>query len=157
MTKNGVSEEVADEVTVVPAGYHTDPALPDCEHWLSQLWFECLDRTAEQAKPALLKINWTRMRMKDQVRVEELRRVAYEQPILYPNDATQSVSVPPFILELLGLPPQMGNAGKCGAEVGSAVGNLASGYIGSIGPQMGGMAGAIIGELLYHYAIQYFK
>ena len=65
LTTNGVSEEVADQVTVVPAGYYMEPALPDCEHWLSQLWFECLDRTAEQAKPALLKINWTRMRMKD--------------------------------------------------------------------------------------------
>ena len=157
LTTNGVSEEVADQVTVVPAGYYMEPALPDCEHWLSQLWFECLDRTAEQAKPALLKINWTRMRMKDQVRAEELKKAAYEQPILYPNDVTQSVSVPPFILELLGLPPQIGNAGKCGAEVGSAIGKLASGYIGLIGPQMGGMAGAIIGELMYHYAIQYFK
>ena len=156
LTENGVSEEVADQVTVVPAGYHTDPALPDREHWLSQLWFECLDRTAKHAQPALLKINWTRMRMKDQVRAKELKRAAYEQPIIYPNDINRSLSIPPYILELLGLPPQMGHAGKFGAEVGSKLGTLAAEFVGPIGPQMGGMAGAIIGELLYHYAMKYF-
>ena len=65
----GIDEEVAEKVPVVPAGYETNPSLPaaDCEFWLSNLWFKCLDRMADVAKPAFLKINWNRLRTSQEV------------------------------------------------------------------------------------------
>ena len=149
----GVEKAVAEKVPVVPAGYHIDPSLPaaDCEFWLSNLWFKCLDRTADVAKPAFLKINWNRLRTSQEVTKEDMsRQEAYNQPIVYGGN----VSVPPIILEFLGLGPQMTEAGRTGGRVGSTLGFWVGG---GIGMDIGGMAGAILGELVYQYGMQFLE
>ena len=146
----GIDERIADDVPVVPAGYHIEPSLPaeGCEFWLSNLWFKCLDRTANAAKPALLKINWNRFATSQEVKKRDLsRQQAYDQPIVY----TGNVNVPPIVLEFLGLPSQLSEAGRTAGRLGSSLGFWVGG---GIGMEIGGMAGAILGELIYQYGIQ---
>ena len=152
----GVGKEMAEKVPVVPAGYHLDPSLPatNCEYWLSNLWFQCLDRTADVAKPAFLKINWNRLRTSQEVKKEDFStREGYDQPIVYTGNV-MTVAVPPVILEFLGLQPQLTEAGKMGGQVGSTIGSLAAG---SMGMEIGGMAGAILGELIYQYGMEFLE
>lgn len=150
----GVEQNVAEKVPVVPAGYHIDPSLPGAGHefWLSNLWFKCLDRTADTAKPAFLKINWNRLRTSEEVLKEDMsKQETHEQPIVYNGG---NVSVPPIILEFLGLNPNMTEAGKLGGQVGNTFGFWIAG---GIGMDIGGMAGAILGELIYQYGMQFLK
>lgn len=84
--KAGISKEVAEKVPVVPAGYSDEPSLPadNSDYWLSKLWFQCLDRTDDTAKPILLNINWNRLRPSEEVKKEEKilsSKKGYEQPI----------------------------------------------------------------------------
>ena len=151
----GVQRDVAEKVPVVPAGYHLDPSLPatDCEYWLSNLWFKCLDRTADVAKPALLKINWNRLTTSEKVTKDEIsRRKIYEQPIVYGGN--MSIAVPPIILEFLGLSPRPTIAGKTGGEIGQFLGEMAGG---DIGMEIGGIAGVVLGELIYKYGMEYWQ
>ena len=150
----GVEQEIAEKVPVVPAGYHIDPSLPAAgyEFWLSNLWFRCLDRTADAAKPAFLKINWNRLRMSEEVSKEDMSRLeAYEQPIIYNRG---NVSVPPIILEFLGLKPELSQAGQVGGQAGCTLGFWIAG---GMGMDIGGMAGAILGELIYQYGMQFLQ
>ena len=150
----GVEQKVAEKVPVVPAGYHIDLSLPaaGCEFWLSNLWFKCLDRTADAAKPAFLKINWNRLRTSEEVSKEDMsKQEAHEQPIIYNRG---NVSVPPIILEFLGLKPRMTEAGKLGGDVGGTLGFWIGG---GMGMDVGGMAGAILGELIYQYGVQFLQ
>ena len=146
----GIDERIVEDVPVVPAGYHIEPSLPakGCEFWLSNLWFKCLDRTANAAKPALLKINWNRFATSQEVKKRDLSgKQAYDQPIVY----TGNVNVPPIVLEFLGLPSQLSEAGRTAGRLGSSLGFWVGG---GIGMEIGGMAGAILGELIYQYGIQ---
>ena len=150
----GVEQEVAEKVPVVPAGYHIDLSLPVAgfEFCLSNLWFRCLDRTADAAKPAFLKINWNRLRTSEEVSKEDMSKLeTYQQPIVYNRG---NVSVPPIILEFLGLKAEMTQAGKIGGQAG---GTLGFWIAGGMGMDIGGMAGAILGELIYQYGMQFLQ
>lgn len=114
----GIKKELALEVPIIPAGYHGDPSLPamKCDYWLSNLWFAVLDRVADTAKPALLKINWNRLKTPKGVEGENIRAKAmHEQPIVY-NKGPVTVAVPPIILEILGLPLKLTEGGKIGGK-----------------------------------------
>ena len=39
----GVTQEIANNIKVVPAGHKRSPELLDRKHWFSTLWFQCLD------------------------------------------------------------------------------------------------------------------
>lgn len=54
------SAQVA-HLTIVPTGFRTDPSLPDRAHWLSTFWFSVLHSTHARARPALLRMNETRI------------------------------------------------------------------------------------------------
>ena len=152
----GVERDLAEKVPVVPAGYHFDPSLPatNCEYWLSNLWFKCLDRTADVAKPALLKINWKRLTTSEKVTKEDIsQKEIHEQPIIYGGN-NMSIAIPPVILEFLGLSSRQTIAGKTGGEIGQLLGGLAGG---GIGMEIGGIAGVVLGELIYKYGIEYWQ
>ena len=143
----GVEKDIAEKVPVVPAGYHLEPSLPnvDCDYWLSNLWFKCLDRTANNAKPALLKINWNRLKTSSEVTKESISsQELYQQPIVYRGDV--NIIVPMVILDFLDLPAELTEAGMVGRMVGSVIGSRVGG---SIGMEIGGIGGAVLGELIY--------
>ena len=60
--------------------------------------------------------------------------------------------MPPVIFEYLGLAPQINDAGKIGSQIGGTVGLLTAG---GIGMEIGEMARAILGELIYQYGVAY--
>ena len=68
INKAGITKEVAENVPIVPAGYSDEPFLPaaNSDYWLSKLWFHCLDRRKDNAKP-ILKINWRQLRSGDEI------------------------------------------------------------------------------------------
>ena len=139
----GVKREVANKVPVIPAGYHRNPSLPaaNCEYWLSNVWFQCLERTADVAKPALLKINWERLRTSQEVKKEDISKLeAYHQPIVLNSNA-----VPPFILRLLGLSSELTEAGRIGGQYGGVLGHQLAG---NMGMNIGEITGAMIGEVI---------
>ena len=154
---NNVHKDIVNKVPVVPVGYDTEPTLPDREHWLSSLWLSCLDRVSIRAKPAFLKVNWSRLRTREEIKPDELRRKTNEQPIMFSSGTFGAMTVPLVILELLGLPPRIGTAGSLGAQMGRNMGQMVEDYVGSMGPEIGGMVGAIVGELIYQYGMTYFS
>ena len=85
--KAKITVEVAEGVPVVPAGYFDEPFLPGTysDYWLSRLWWQCLFRTGDSAKPILLKINRERLRSSKEVetKVDDIRKKeGWQQPIV---------------------------------------------------------------------------
>lgn len=80
----GIDKKLVDEVEVVPAGYSTEPALLDRDHWLSPVWFAALYAMNPRAQPAMMKINFSRIvGNSEEVREEELQKFIHEQPIIF--------------------------------------------------------------------------
>ena len=79
--KAQITEEVVENVPIVPAGFSAEPSLPaaKCDYWLSELWLQSLDRTKDIAKPILLSINWERLQALKEVNI---KKKGYEQPII---------------------------------------------------------------------------
>ena len=85
LIKVGIDSGVAVNVPVVPAGYSDKPDLPGADYWLSRLWFRCLYRTAGDARPLLLEINWKQLRSSDEVKADMddiWKKKGYQQPII---------------------------------------------------------------------------
>ena len=79
-----IAEEVVKKVPIIPAGYFDEPSLPAAEsdYWFSHLWFQCLDRTKDIARPLLLNINLERLWSSDEVKEKDIvKKRGYEQPI----------------------------------------------------------------------------
>ena len=55
-SKANVSPDVAEKVSVVPAGYD-NPAIPGCDDWFAQFWNEACKRTKTTAQSAFFKIS----------------------------------------------------------------------------------------------------
>ena len=89
----GISKKVVENVPIVPAGYSDQPSLPaaNCDYWLSNLWFQCLNRTKDIAKPILLNINWKRLRPGDHIKEEDIpKKKGYKQPIVTKHQTIES-------------------------------------------------------------------
>ena len=85
--KAKITVKIAEDVPVVPAGYFDEPFLPgiNSDYWLSRLWWQCLYRTGDDAKPILLKINRERLLTSKEVaaNVDNIRKKkGYQQPIV---------------------------------------------------------------------------
>ena len=83
-----IAEEVVKNIPIIPAGYSDEPALPaaKCDYWLSDLWFQCLDRTRNIGKPILLNLNLERLRPTNQKKVGIRKKKGFEQPIIPPGE-----------------------------------------------------------------------
>ena len=80
----GVEAEVANRIEVVPAGYHTLPALLDRDHWLSPFWFAALYAMHPRAQPAMVRLNVHRIVDKpEEVSKEDLQKFIHEQPLIF--------------------------------------------------------------------------
>ena len=80
----GIDKEVADRIEVVPAGYATQPALLDRDHWLSPVWFAALYAMNPRAQPAMMKLNFGRIiDNPDEIRQEDLEKFIHEQPVIF--------------------------------------------------------------------------
>ena len=86
ISKAQITEKVVENIPIVPAGYSDEPSLPaaNCDYWLSDLWFKCLDRTKDIGKPILLTLNLDRLRPTDKVDPDIRKKKGYELPIIPP-------------------------------------------------------------------------
>ena len=64
----GLPQELAQSIPIVPAGYRTNPTLPDLQtedgsrfYWLSSFWLQALAVTKLDAQPAMIKLNENRI------------------------------------------------------------------------------------------------
>ena len=79
-----ITNKVAGDVPIIPAGYSDEPSLPAAEYdyWLRELWIQCLGRTKDIAKPILLQINWGRLRYSEEMKKEDItKKKGFEQPL----------------------------------------------------------------------------
>ena len=67
LKKNGVPEELAESVKVVPAGYYDECSLPGRHNWLSDFWHTCLEATSDGAQAALLHVNMERLKTESEI------------------------------------------------------------------------------------------
>ena len=86
-----ITENVAEDLPIIPAGYSDEPSLPvpEYDYWLRELWIQCLGRTKDIAKPILLQINWRRLRYSEEMEKEGItKKKGFEQPlgIIPPNE-----------------------------------------------------------------------
>lgn len=144
VTINGVDKRIAEVIPIVPTGHYTEPCLPDRESWLGELWFTCLDRVADDAKPAFLKINWSRLHAQDQISQQNFSNPLHKQIIPCSADRLQTVAIPPVILQMIG-------------EIGGVLGGLIGEALGSpdAGKQIGKTAAGIIAQVALSYAQKY--
>ena len=86
-----IAEEVIENIPIIPAGYSDEPSLPaaKCDYWLSDLWFQCLDRTRNIGKPILLNLNLERLRPTNRKKVGIRKKKGFEQPIIPPGDEVE--------------------------------------------------------------------
>ena len=90
ITDVGVDEAVANRIDVVPAGYSTNPALLDRDHWLSPVWFTALYAMKPAAQPAMMKINYRRIvDTPDEVRDEDVEKFIHEHPVIFSKQGAE--------------------------------------------------------------------
>ena len=84
--KANITKEVVESIPIIPAGYSDEPSLPaaNCDYWLSDLWFQCLDRTIDIGKPILMNLNLERLRPSEKVDIREKK--GYKRPIIPPGE-----------------------------------------------------------------------
>ncbi len=157
----GVSQDTAQNIPVVPTGASSPTTWPGCDNWLANLWFACLERTSPDAQPALLRINWKRLKP-----VELLKRgdtesaKPYDQPIPVSLESPFVVfgrsilqTAEPLVREFLGIQAQAMEVGLLGRQVGSYVGR----GFGAFGGEVGGTLGAILTQLVAQYVKKHLK
>ena len=106
----GVPKDIVDEIPVIPAGHYLLRALPDREYWLSDLWFVCINAIPRpEVKVALIKINQNRLKRKQEVKEEDFKKQAEDQPIVVPYNTGK---IPVII------------GGVIGAAIGTGIGLL---------------------------------
>ena len=109
----GVDEAVANRIDVVPAGYPTQPALLDRDHWLSPMWFAALYAMNPEAQPAMMKINLHRIvESPEEIRDEDKAKFIKEQPLIFSKRGTE-------------IGKKFGE-GKVGTAMGHHMGEIAS-------------------------------
>ena len=126
----GVSEMIVETIPVAPAGYYSEPSLPDGrENWLSAFWFICLQTMKDRAQPALLTVNSIRFKQLDDITPEDYALPIYRQPLVI---ETVRKSVIP------------GAGGVIGGFFGLILG-------GPVGIVVGGTIGAVAGFVTQHF------
>ena len=127
LRKAEVGEEIIDNVKIMPIGYYKEPTLPNGqENWLTAFWLVCLEAMKEQAKPALLKVNLSRLRSVQEVASEDYYLPFYRQPIVV---ETLRKAVVPGATGIVGGAIGLGVSGPVGMAVGGAIGAVAGYFL----------------------------
>ncbi len=100
-----IKAEIAEAVPVIAAGYldGKDPnshKLPNCEDWLSMLWYISVLRMKGGANPAMLKASLNRMKSPESITEEDLMKPGHEQPIAYVPAIVKYGSAPSIFIAL---------------------------------------------------------
>ena len=83
--------EIIESIPVVPAGHYRKPHLPGYRYWLSAVWFECLSTIPTPGKKAaLVKINSERLKREEEVKQDDFKKPAEEQPIVFTTSTIQT-------------------------------------------------------------------
>ncbi len=120
---------VAEAVPVVPAGCiiagePTSRQLPNCQDWLSALWYVAILRMKEGAQPAMLKASMSRIKSPDSITEDDLKKPGPEQPIAAVPGAIK-YGTPPTVMVALGALLGVFVGGPPGAAIGVAAGGAA--------------------------------
>ena len=128
LRKSGVSEEVIQNVCIVPVGYK-EQSLPDgSTEWLTTFWSACHKTMKESAQPALLKVNINRLKEAQTVTPEDYHLPIYRNPVVI--DAVKKASLP-----------------CTGGILCGTIGIILGGPTGFL---IGGTIGAVSGYILQH-------
>ena len=129
LRKSGVSEEVIQNVCIVPVGYK-EQSLPDgSTEWLTTFWSACHKTMKESAQPALLKVNINRLKEAQTVTPEDYHLPVYRWPIILMTDTAKKVAVPAASGAVIGTAGAL-IAGPTGFAVGGTLGVIAGlGYL----------------------------
>lgn len=82
----GIPDYIAQQVRVIPAGYHTSPELikESGDYWLSKLWMAALYAAKSRAQPALIKINQHRLKTREEIGQQNIEKeLLIAQPIIF--------------------------------------------------------------------------
>lgn len=132
-----IPKEIVKSILIVPAGHYMEPHIPGCRYWLSNLWFHCVHAiSSPEAKVALVKINFSRIKREDLINDEDFQRAPEEQPIVVNKEAYSTI--------LRGVLGAIGG-GLAGAGVGVGVGVGTVGLILPISLPVGIVLGVLIG------------
>ena len=83
-----VPQEIVKGIMIVPTGHYREPHIPSCRYWQSNLWFHCVHAiSSPEAKAALVKINFSRIKREDLINDEDFQRAPEEQPIVVNRDS----------------------------------------------------------------------
>ena len=108
-----VERNIAEKVSVLPAGHESQPHLLDRDFWLSSIWFESLYTMKPIAQPAMIKINVNRIvNHANEVQEEDRAKFLHEQPLIFSRRGAQ-------------IGKKYGSIGK-GKEIGMDIGEEAS-------------------------------
>ena len=82
----GVKREIASEVPVHPAGYHTQPHLPGHQYWASLLWTHAFAAVRSTSKPIMLPLkSEDGFKKKEIISDEIFRKELEDQPVIVTN------------------------------------------------------------------------
>ena len=82
----GIPDYIAQQVKVIPAGYHMSPELikESGDYWLSKLWMAALYAAKSRAQPALIKINQHRLKTREEIGQQNIEKeLLIAQPIIF--------------------------------------------------------------------------
>ena len=96
LTKLNVDKTIVDNIRCVPAGHPFEIHLPHIEHWISNLWSQCLISTKRKAQPALIKMETAGPEggfvSKDEANEESLKKAtADERKLVYTHSVMAAI------------------------------------------------------------------
>ena len=122
----GVSKMTVETILVAPAGYYCESSLPDdCENWLSDFWFICVQTINNRAQPALLTVNYNRFKQLKYTTLDDYAIPIYHQPLVI---ETVRKSVIPGAGAVIGGVVGLFLGGPAGIVVGGAIGAVTGCY-----------------------------
>ena len=127
-----IEDSLADSVKIVPAGYHTEPSLPDREFWLSEMWFECLGAIkAPEAREAFYLLSKERIKDRQDLKEGDFQG-DMEKQVIVTSDHTKKEII-----------SKLSKYGTAGVVVGGVIGAFTYG-IGVVPITVGAVAGAAV-------------
>ena len=142
----GVEVEIANNVSIVPAGHQSERSLPDRPYWLSNLWMECLNTIpTSEGRLAFLSSGSKRLRSADEVTRGDFRgKPLHKQPIVIDMKKSRRLLRNSVIV---GFVVGVAGAAATGAAVGAGVGATAAGLGVFVGLPVGLAVGMVTGTV----------
>lgn len=143
----GVKPDVANNISIVPAGHQSDRSLPDRPYWLSDLWVECLNTiSTPRGQVGLLLLSGERIKSIEQVTDADFHgKPLHEQPIVIDGPRSRRQLCNSIVVgSVAGI---ITGGAAAGAIVGAGVGAAAVGLGVFVGLPVGLIVGVVSGTV----------